>query len=142
MTEERLKYEERRVLEMHLRDYPANKELVDKYRQARADMLHGGNSELSDMPRGSEVSNPTAAKVFKLMTLDNKARSVEPWVNAIDSMWPGMTHEEQSIIDLYYFRRTLTVEGIAQRMSTSRRSIYRRIDAILLDFAYRMGLRV
>ncbi len=141
MSDEKLKYEERRVLEMHLRDYPANKALVDKYQQARADMLHGGNSELSDMPRGSEVSNPTAAKVFKLMTLDSKAERVQVWVQAVDDMWPGLTFEEQNIIDLYYFRRTLTAEGIAQRLNMSRRLVYNKLNDILLNFANRVGFR-
>ena len=141
MIEDKLKYEERRVLEMHLRDYPANKELVDKYYQARDDMLHGGSSELSDMPRGSDVSNPTERKAFKLLTLNSKAKCVEPWVNAIDSMWPSLTFEEQSIIDLYYFRRTLTAEGIAQMLNMSRRLVYNKLNDILLTFANRVGFR-
>lgn len=130
-----------RYVERELYDYPANKVLIQEYDRNRADILEGKPEFDANIHIHSNVpGDSTYAKVARLLRLSRKVDRVRPNVEAITAMLEHLTYEQRRLVDLKYFQKRLTNEGLAEELGWSLRSYYRRKDEVIRLFARAMGL--
>lgn len=134
----KLRREQKEFIEFELRHYEQTKA---EYEQLQDQIITGSDYTVSDMPRGSDASNPTEQKAVKLCT-NARLAQMERTVRAIDRILTGLPEGKYKLIEMRYWTspRTLTDDGIAMELFCTRRTVHRWADEILFAIAAEMGI--
>lgn len=96
--------------------------------------------DLTGMPRAPEtVGNPTLAAAHKLMdehepTFGRRAH-LRLWLHSVDEIYRKLTTDQQQVIKLLYWDKSVTVLGAGERLNVSVPTAYRLRNHALLAFA-------
>ena len=107
----------------------------------RDEILHG--SKGTDNPEGGKSNlpgAPTESKAIRLMS--NKALlNMQEVIEAIDEVYKTSYRGEQKFIEAFYWTKpqTLTIEGIAQHLFISKRTLYRLRHRVVHRLAMELG---
>lgn len=134
----RIRREIKLYIEAELKDYN------DTIRQIGIDknelILAGSMMDDSGI-RGTDTSNPTQSKAFKLLT-NRRIRRMEDTVKAIAKVVDALPEDKYKMIELRYWKRprTLTDVGMAMELNCSRATLYNWIDGVVLAIGKEMGI--
>jgi len=128
----------RTFIEKQLRDYPANKKLLESYRNHNQDVaptlscLH-----LSD----SQQTAPE--QPLELVELAQQMDKISWFVQGIDDLLTIVSEEERTLLEARYFApRPQMAWQVANLIYISRTEFYRRRDTLLAWLEKRFGLVV
>lgn len=82
--------------------------------------IGGGKSNIPGDPTGN-----MAVKLVMAYDEDTEIRAMQDIVDAIDYVYERCTTTERRLMQLYYWDKTLTLEGVSQRMHFSTRHLGR-----------------
>lgn len=107
----------------------------------RDQIIHGRG--VVDNPEGGKSNlpgDPTASKAMRLE--GNKLlNNMQEIVDAIETLYQSSSGQQKRFIEAFYWKKpqTLTLEGIAQNLFMSRRTIYRVRHRIVYKIATELG---
>lgn len=129
---------EKKYIEFELRHYPEKKKEWNETVQA---IILGSDYTVTDMPRGSDISNPAQKKALQLASSPRLAH-LERITRAIERIVGELPPERHRLVMLRYWKepRILTDEGIAAELSIDRATLYRWADKIILGIAMEIGV--
>ena len=134
----KLQRPQKEYVEFELRHYKqTKKEWNDLIKQ----IICGSDYTITDMPRSTDVSNPTMQKAVRLVS-NPRLAALERTITAIEYITGELPEEKYRLVQLKYwtYPRTLTDEGLAVELCCDRRTIYRWMDDILLGIAQELGI--
>jgi RinA family phage transcriptional activator len=134
----RLRQEQKAYIEFELRHFEQTKR---DWEQLQDQIVTGSDYTISDMPRGTDVSDSTQAKAMRLCT-NARLMQMERTVRAIERILTGLPEEKYKLIEMRYWTspRTLTDDGIALEIYCNKRTMYRWIDEIMFAIAAELGI--
>lgn len=84
------------------------------------------------------MSNPTLAKAEKLIATQAEIDTLEAWTKAVESIRERLSEEQKKLTDYLYFLPSVEQETdmgeLAKLLNVTRRQVYNRKDAALLEF--------
>lgn len=131
--------ESRKLVERELRIYH---ETVKEIALRRQEILHDSTGPDEIGGKSNLPGDPTARKVTALDS-DRKLRNLVRIVEAIEYVWIGLDDNKKQLVKLYYWTRprTLTIDGIAQKLHIGKRTADRYRYEITRDIALHLGWR-
>ena len=132
-----LTVDKRNRVEADLRDYPEDKKQLEEIKE---DMIPSQISQYGHKEGNSFDSEkrPTEDIVIRIMSAPY-LRFLSWKVEAISSVVDYLSETDRSIIDLMYWHRGLTPEGIAMKLNLGRSTVYQRLNNILVEIARKLG---
>jgi RinA family phage transcriptional activator len=88
---------------------------------------------------GNAISTPTEDAAMRMAT-NAYIQSTERSVRAIEHTLARCDSTSRALIDMVYWKRTMTATGAAMRCNVSKSSAYRKINFILTSIALELGL--
>lgn len=124
-------------IEFELKDYP---ETLRQIGIEKNELILAGHVMDDSGIRGTDTSNPTAAKAFKLLT-NKRIKRMEQTCEAISSIVDALPEEKYSLVELKYWTKpqTLTDIGIAQRLHIGKTTLYDWCNEIIIAIGIEMG---
>lgn len=89
--------------------------------------------DLTGMPRGPGVGNPTLSKATALITNQERAH-LSMMVMRIEEVYKTLTPLQKDIIRVLYWDGRWTVDGAIDEIKVSRRTFFRQRNGALLAF--------
>lgn len=134
----RIRREIKSYIEAELKDYN------DTLRQIgieKNELILAGHIADDSGIRGTDTSNPTQAKAFKLLT-NKRIKRMEQTCEAISKVVDALPEDKYRLVELKFWTRpqTRTDQGIAMEANISRRTLYNWIDGIIIAVGKEMGL--
>jgi RinA family phage transcriptional activator len=134
----RIRREIKGYIEAELKDYN------DTLRQIgieKNELILAGSVMDDSGVRGTDTSNPTQQKAFKLLT-NKRIKRMEETCRAIERIINDLPEEKYRLVELRYWTRPreLTDNGIAMQLNIGIATYYRWSDDIIKAIAVEMGL--
>lgn len=123
-------------VEWQLEHYHEDKKQLEEIKGA---MMPPITTSISGMPHGSGVGQPTEDAAIR-MASSAYIQSTERSVMAIEHTLQKCDNTSRMLIDMVYWRRTMTVTGAAAKCNMSQMGAYKRINKVLTGIAFEMGL--
>ena len=123
-------------VEWQLEHYHEDKKQLEEIKDA---MMPPITTSISGMPHGSGVSQPTEDAAMRMAT-NAYIQATERSVRAIEHTLCKCDSTSRTLIDIVYWRRTMTVTGAAAKCCMSQMGAYKRINKVLTGIAFEMGL--
>lgn len=129
--------DKRNRVETDLRDYPEDKRQLDEIKN---NMIPSQISQYGPKEGSSFDSEkrPTEDITIRIVSAPY-VRFLSEKVEAISSVVDYLNETDHNIIDLMYWHRGLTPEGIAMQLNLGRSTVYQRLNNILVEIARRLG---
>jgi hypothetical protein len=125
----------RTFIEKQLRDYPANKKLIESY--------HNHSKEATPTLSYLDLGNSVAEQPQKLVELAQQIDKIAWYVQGIDDLLAIASEEEQILLEARYFApRPQMAWQVANLIYISRTEFYRRRDTLLNWLEKRFGFVV
>ena len=138
--EEKIPLAVARFVEYKIRTYPEHKAAIEAWESEKEDIPHQVKQWDPNSGYGSGVSDPTSAKVVRMLLLEEKADRESFWVRGIEDVIDALSEADRELVRLKYFEGYLSNAGVARALHISEREFYRRRDEILGKMARRFGL--
>ncbi len=123
-------------VEWQLEHYHEDKKQLEEIKSA---MMPQITTSYGTGGHGNSVSSPTEDAAIR-MTTNAYIQSTERSVRAIEHTLAKCDSTSRTLIDMVYWRRTMTVTGAAAKCNLSPSGAYNRINKILTAVAFEMGL--
>lgn len=130
----------KKYLEDELFSYPKmdqyinslREEIINPWRETDEN-IGGGKSNI--------ISSTVEVKAIRLVN-DKRLNRMREVKQAIETIYRESSIEEKDLLEIYYFKspRTLTIDGVAQELSVSRRTVFRLRSRLLNRFADELGI--
>lgn len=129
--------DKRNRIESDLRDYPEDKKQLEEIKE---DMIPSQISQYGHKEGSGFDSEkrPTEDITIRIMSAPY-IRFLSWKVEAISSVVDYLNETDRCIIDLMYWHRGLTPEGIAMKLNMDRTTVYYRLNNVLVEIARRLG---
>lgn len=113
---------------------------INEYQNRRQEILHDRNG--ADQVGGQSNLPSSTTERYAIRLIDDRRISrLRTTVDAIESVLDACNDEQMNFINLYFFTRpqTKTIDGIADELNISRRTLFRMRDEIVYSVAKLMG---
>ena len=125
----------RQAVERELSNYPARQKRLQLLKE---EIEQSGNRELSGMPIHHSGESVTERKALELCSseilfLERRCRQIREGMDLLDT-------EERRLVELKYFCRRFTHEGVKEQMVMSNREYFVTRDRVVEKIAYILGL--
>lgn len=113
---------------------------LEEYRNRRQELLHDRNGPDQVGGQSNLPSSTTERYALRLMD-DRRITRLRTTVDAIETVIDSCNCEQKRFINLYFFKRpqTKTMDGIAEELNISRRTLFRMRDEVVYTVAQLMG---
>jgi RinA family phage transcriptional activator len=123
-------------VEWQLEHYHEDKKQLEEIKSA---MMPQITTSYGTGGHGNSISTPTEDAAMRMAT-NAYIQSTERSVRAIEHTLQRCDTTSRTLIDIVYWRRTMTVTGAATKCNLSPSGAYNRINKILTAVAFEMGL--
>ncbi|MBY8908196.1 transcriptional regulator [Salinicoccus roseus] len=129
-----------KYLEDELFSYPGMEKHI---RSIREEIINPWKEQDTNIGGGRSNSNVSTVEIKATRLVnDKRLRRMQEVKQAIETIYNEADHNQRKMLDVYYFTRprTLTIDGVAQKMNVSRRTIFRVRKSILSRLADELGI--
>ena len=123
-------------VEWQLEHYHEDKKQLEEIKDA---MMPQITTSYGTGGHGNSVSSPTEDAAMRMAT-NAYIQATERSVRAIEHTLCKCDSTSRTLIDIVYWRRTMTVTGAAAKCCMSQMGAYKRINKVLTGIAFEMGL--
>lgn len=129
--------EKRNRIEADIRDYPEDKKQLEEIKN---DMIPSTISQYGPREGGGFDSEKRPTEDITLRIISAPYIRFLSWkVEAIGSVINNLNDIDREILNLMYWQRGLTPEGIAIKLHLGRTTVYERLNNILVEIARKLG---
>lgn len=130
----------KKYLEDELFSYPKMNQYINTLRE---EIINPWKPQDENIGGGKSNVNVSTVEIKATRLVNdkrlNRMREVK---QAVETVYREASIEEKDLLEIYYFKhpRTLTIDGVAQELSVSRRTVFRLRSKILTRFADELGI--
>ena len=130
----------KKYLEDELFSYPKMHQYINSLREEIVNPWKPQDENIGGGKSNGNVST-VEIKATRLVN-DKRLNRMREVKQAIETVYREASIEEKDLLEIYYFKqpRTLTIDGVAQELSVSRRTVFRLRNKILTRFADELGI--
>lgn len=129
-----------KYLEDELFSYPG----MDKHiRSIREEIINPWKEQDTNIGGGRANNNVSTVEVKATRLVnDKRLKRMQEVKQAIETIYVEADHNQRKMLDVYYFTRprTLTIDGVAQKMNVSRRTVFNIRKKLLKQLADELGI--
>ena len=132
-----LTVEKRNRVEADLRDYPEDKKQLEEMKE---DLIPSQISQYGHREGSGFDSEKRPTEDITIRIVSAPYIRFLSWkVEAIDSVIDNLNEIDREILDMMYWHRGLTPEGIAMKLMMDKTTVYYRLNNILVEIARKLG---
>lgn len=129
--------EKRNRIEADIRDYPEDKKQLEEIKN---DMIPSQISQYGPREGGGFDSEKRPTEDITLRIISAPYIRFLSWkVEAIGSVINNLNDIDREILNLMYWQRGLTPEGIAMKLMMDKTTVYYRLNNVLVEIARKLG---
>lgn len=129
--------EKRNRIEADIRDYPEDKKQLEEIKN---DMIPSQISQYGPREGGGFDSEKRPTEDITLRIISAPYIRFLSWkVEAIGSVIDNLNDIDREILNLMYWQRGLTPEGIAMKLMMDKTTVYYRLNNVLVEIARKLG---
>lgn len=129
-----------KYLEDELFSYPGMEKHIKSIRE---EIINPWKEQDTNIGGGRANSNVSTVEIKATRLVnDKRLKRMQEVKQAIETIYNEGDQNQRKMLDVYYFTRprTLTIDGVAQKMNVSRRTIFRVRKSILSRLADELGI--
>lgn len=123
-------------IEWQLEHYKEDKKQLERY---KLDIISTPSPSTDAPVQGGSIESSTERTAMRLAT-SAYILSTERSLAAVEAVLAKCDETDIKLIDLVYWRRTLTVTGAGMKIGLSKSGAYNRVNRILVMIATEMGI--